>query len=101
VYGAGGVTAAHRRDRLSLDGKLVAVSSLVAKPSYTLLGRTVVGAAGRDDWAGRGALLRGNRLDLYEGEQVTVLGVLRVIDDAPNVVNQQFVPRWSEIRAGG
>src|SRR5438552_2247673 len=46
----------------ALDGGLVAATFLVAKPNYTLMGFTMIGAADRDDDAERAAVLRGNRL---------------------------------------
>ena len=81
-----------------LHGKLVVASFLVAKPNYTLRGRTILGAADRDDGAERGAVLEGRRFDIGEGERVTMVGMLRVIDHPPCVVNRQFVPGWVEIR---
>src|SRR5207249_4831309 len=78
----------------ALDGKLVAASFVVTKPSYTLLGCTVLGAADRDDGAERGAVLKGNRLDIPGGKRVTVIGVVRVIDHPPGVVDRAFVPGW-------
>ncbi len=67
-------------------------------PSHpTLLGRTILGAADHDDGAERGAL-KGKPFDIGEGERVTVVGVLRVIDHPPCVVNRQFVLGWTAIR---
>src|SRR5437773_2066781 len=87
-----------RRYARALDGRLVAANFLVAKPSYTLRGFTMLGAADRDDGAERGAVLRGNRLDIQEGKRVTVIGVLRMLDHPPGVVNRVFVLGWVEIR---
>ncbi len=56
-----------------LAGRPVLASFIIAKPSYTLLGRTSPGAADRDDGAERGAVLRGKRLELREGERAKVL----------------------------
>ncbi len=70
-----------------LAARPVLASFLIAKPSYTLLGRTILGAADRDDGAERGAVLRGKRLELRNGERVKVLGVLRVIDHKAAVEN--------------
>ena len=86
-----------------LDGKLVSATFLVAKPSYTWRDGnggvlTILGAADRDDGAERGAVLKGNRLDIAEGKRVTLVGVLRVIDHPPDVVNRVLVPEWTEIR---
>jgi hypothetical protein len=77
-----------------LDGKTVTVSLLVAKPPYTLLGRTMVGAADRDD----GAELLGRRLDTREGERVTVRGRLRLVHHAPATLKGLAVPAWWEVR---
>ncbi|MCE9560680.1 MAG: hypothetical protein K8U57_01370 [Planctomycetes bacterium] len=82
----------------TLNGKPVTVSFLVAKPAYTLLGRTMVGAADRDDDVERGAVLLGKRLDVKEGERVVVRGVLRVIHHRSDVVNGVIVPAWVEVR---
>jgi hypothetical protein len=81
-----------------LDGKTVTVSLLEAKPPYTLLGRTMVGAADRDDGAERGAVLLGRRLDIREGERVTVRGRLRLVHHAPATLNGLAVPAWWEVR---
>ncbi len=54
-----------------LTAKTLTVSFIVAKPMYTFLGRTMVGAADRDDGAERGAVLLGRRLDVKEGERLT------------------------------
>jgi hypothetical protein len=45
-----------------------------------------------------GAVLKGNRLDIDTGRGVTVVGVLRVIDHGPYVVNRVLVPAWTEVR---
>jgi hypothetical protein len=76
----------------------VTVTFLVAKPSYTWRGLTIVGAADRPDGAERGAHLAGWRYDLEEGKRLTVPGRLRVIDHAPAFVNGQLVPAWVEVR---
>lgn len=76
----------------------VSASFLVAKPSFMQRGRTFLGAGARDDGAERVALLKGNRFDIPEGNRVTVVGVLRVLDHPPAFVNRQFVPAWVEIR---
>ncbi|VTT98984.1 unnamed protein product [Gemmataceae bacterium] len=81
-----------------LDGKAVTVSLLVQKPPYTLLGRTMVGTADRDDGAERGAVLLGRRPDVREGERVTVRGRLRLLRHAPDTVNGAAVPSWWEVR---
>jgi hypothetical protein len=80
-----------------LDGKPVTVSFLVAKPPYTLLGRTVVGAADRDDGLERTAVLLGKRLEA-EGRRVTVRGRLRLLHHRPDTVNGTAVPAWWEVR---
>ncbi len=74
------------------------MSFVVAKPLYTFLGRTMVGAADRDDGAEREAVLIGRRLDVVEGERLTVRGKLRVIEHRGDVVNRVIVPVWSEVR---
>lgn len=90
--------ALSRERARALDGKAVTVSFVVAKPPYTLLGRTMVGAADRDDGAERGAVLLGRRLDIREGERVTVRGRLRLLRHAPDTVNGTAVPAWWEVR---
>jgi hypothetical protein len=61
---------------------------------YTLIGRTMVGAADRDDHAERGTLLLGKRLDVKLGERLTVRGTLRVIQHKADVVNGVIVSAW-------
>jgi hypothetical protein len=75
----------------ALDGRRVVAVFRIAKPTYTLLGRTVIGAADRDDGAERTAVLWGKRLDLDVGQRVAVAGVLRVIDHRPDVIGGVFV----------
>ncbi|MCE9566535.1 MAG: hypothetical protein K8U57_31310 [Planctomycetes bacterium] len=65
---------------------------------HTLLGRTMVGAADRDDDVERGAVLLGKRLDVKEGERVVVRGVLRVIQHKGGVVSGVIAPAWLEVR---
>jgi hypothetical protein len=74
-----------------MDGRRVVASFRIAKPAGVLLGRTVVGAAERDDNAERTAVLMGKRLDLDVGRRVAVMGVLRVIDHKPDVVGGVLV----------
>ncbi|MBA4187775.1 MAG: hypothetical protein C0467_07125 [Planctomycetaceae bacterium] len=81
-----------------LDGKPVTVSLVVATPPYTLLGRTMVGAAERDDGAERGAVLLGHRLDVKEGQRLTVRGRLRLLWHRGDVVNGVVVAGWWEVR---
>ncbi len=81
-----------------LHGRLVVANFIVAKPSYTWKGRTVLGAADRDDGAERGAVLKGNRLDIAEGSRVTIVGKLRVLEHPASFVGRVFVPAWTEIR---
>jgi len=91
-------------DRIDLDharrlgGRVVAATFLNTAPLYTLVGRTVVGTADREDGAVRTAVLRGKRLDVEVGRRVGVVGVLRVIDHAPYFVGMVFVPGWVELR---
>jgi hypothetical protein len=82
----------------TLHGKLVSTSFMVAKPAYTILGCTVIGAADRDDGAERGITLRGTRLDIDVGDCISVVGVMRVIDHPPAFVNGQWVLAWVELR---
>jgi hypothetical protein len=82
-----------------LSGRVVAAAFMNAAPPYTLVGRTVVGPADREDGAVRTAVLRGTRLDVEEGRRVDVVGMLRVIDHAPCFVGMAFVlPGWVELR---
>lgn len=93
----GGVTLPHAR---AIAGRLVVASFVVATPPDTPLGRTVLGAAERDDGVSRTAVLRG-RLDADVGQRVTAVGVLRVVDHPPwRGSNGVFVPGWAEIRVG-
>lgn len=82
----------------AMNGQLVTASFIVGKPSYTLKGFTVLGANDREEWAERGAVLKGNHLNIDMGERVKVIGILRVIDHPPSFVNRQLVPAWVEIR---
>jgi hypothetical protein len=82
----------------TLHGQPVTVSLLVAKPSYTWSGRTVIGAADAGDAVERNATLRGHRWGVEEGKRFTVRGVLRVIDHPATFVGGEFVPQWVEIR---
>ncbi|VTU02460.1 unnamed protein product [Gemmataceae bacterium] len=82
----------------TLDGRTVTVTLLVQKPAYSLLGRTAIGAADRDDGSERGAVLLGRRLDVREGERLVVRGRLDVIRHRADVVNGTVVPAWIEIR---
>jgi hypothetical protein len=91
----GGITPERARH---LNGRIVSATFLNAAPAYTLAGRTVVGPVNREDGAERTAVLRGRRLDIEEGQRVDVVGVLRVIDHAPVVVNGIIVPAWAERR---
>ena len=90
-------------DSLSLDrarllsGRPVLVTFVVAKPTYTLLGRTVAAAADRDDGAERGAVLRG-RVRIDEGKRSTVVGVLTVRDHKAARVGNAIVSAWTEVR---
>ena len=81
-----------------LDGRSVVVSIVPAKPAYTWGGRTVLGGEDRPDGAERGVMLKGERLDVKEGEPLTVRGLLRVIDHPAAVVNGRMIPGWVEIR---
>lgn len=81
-----------------LDGKAVTASLLVQKPPYTLLGRTVVGAADRDDSVERGAVLLGRRFDVKEGSRLVVRGTLRAMYHEPDTVTGTAVPGWWEVR---
>jgi hypothetical protein len=82
----------------AMNGKLVRASFLNVAPAYTMLGRTVIGPANREDGAERTAVLRGNRLDVDEGERVNIVGTLKVIDHKPAVVNGVAVTAWVEVR---
>ena len=70
---------------------------LATKPPHSYRDRTSLGAADRDDGAERGAVLRGRRLDIDEGNRVEVVGVIRVIDHKPAVVGTVFVPAWVDV----
>jgi len=82
----------------TLDGQMITVWFLVAKPPYTLLGRTMVGAAERDDEAEREVVLLGKRLDVEIGKRLTVRGRFHLIHHRGDVVNGVIVPPWWEIR---
>jgi hypothetical protein len=40
-------------------------------------------------------------VDIAEEQRITVVGVLRVSDHGPGVVNGVFVPGWAEARVAG
>lgn len=82
----------------TLDGKPVTVSFIVGKPEYTLLGRTRVGAADRDDEVERGAVLIGRRLDVKGGERLVVRGRLQTLYHDPSFVGGVTVSGWWEVR---
>ena len=82
----------------ALSGRLVVASFIVAKPLDAYPRLTSVGAADRDDGAERGAILRGRRLDVKEGQRLNVVGRFRVIDHKAAVVGTVFVPAWVEVR---
>jgi hypothetical protein len=82
----------------TLHGQPVTVSLLVAKPSYTWAGRTVIGAADTGDGTERSAVLRGHRHGVEEGKRFTVRGTLRVIEHPAAFVGNEFVPPWTEVR---
>ncbi|MCE9567331.1 MAG: hypothetical protein K8U57_35465 [Planctomycetes bacterium] len=81
-----------------LDGKPVTVSFIVGRPTYTLLGRTRVGAADRNDDVERGAVLLGKRFDVKEGERVVVL---RATSDLPQGRRDERADRASMVRGAG
>lgn len=85
----------------ALAGRVVVASFLVAKPLVVWKGRTLCGAADRDDGAERVAVLRGVRLDVKEGHRLAAVGVLRAIGHGPHTVNGVFVPAWVELRVDG
>ena len=80
----------------ALDGQVVKVTMLIAKPTYTLLGYTAVGAADLPDEIERGAYLVGKRFDIDDGDRVTIVGTLRVVHHGPATVNRVLVPAWTE-----
>ena len=67
-----------------LHGRFVVASFTIAKPLDTYPGLTSIGAADRDDGAERGAILRGRRFDVREGQRLNVVGAV-------------FVPPWVEL----
>jgi len=82
----------------TLNGKVVVATFLVAKPSYTLFGKTMIGAADRDDGVERGAVLTGRRFDIEEGKRVVVIGMMKVLRHRADFVSGVFVTEWFEIR---
>src|SRR5262245_15863552 len=91
-------------ERLSIDqaqtlnGQEVTVTFIVAKPTYTWKGRTIIGAADQPDDVERGADLKGERYDVKEGKLITVTGKLRFIHHPPAFVGVVLVEAWYEIR---
>jgi len=79
-----------------LDGKKVTVLVRVSKPTYTWAGRTILGIG--DDDTDRSIHLLGERLDVDEGDEITVAGTLRLIRHPAQVVNGIRVREWEEIR---
>ena len=81
-------------------GKPVVATLTATGEGYThrLRGKlvTVLGVAGREDDAA-GVLLKGNRLDIREGDVLEVRGVLKVIDHEAATVEGVIVPAWSEV----
>jgi hypothetical protein len=63
-----------------LDNGRVVATFIVAKPPFTQRERTTVGASDLPDSSERWSMLSGKRLDLKQGQRVTVAGVLRVTD---------------------
>ncbi|HJZ55560.1 MAG TPA: hypothetical protein VKE74_11400 [Gemmataceae bacterium] len=71
----------------ALNGKMVRASFGVGKPPDSSNGFTVIGCDDQPDGIERGAVLRGEDLDVEEGDWKTVVGRLRVIDHTARVVN--------------
>jgi len=92
------LSIAHARQ---LAGRPVVATFLVAKPAYSDLGVTTLGAFDQQDGSERGAVLRGIRRDVDEGERVTVVGVLRVTDWPTAFVGGVLVPAWVGIEVRG
>jgi len=93
--------------RLSIDrarqqaGRPVVATFIVARPVYADPQLPTLGAADQPDEAERGAVLRGARCYMDEGQQVTVIGVLRVTDWPPMFVGGVLVPGWVGIEVRG
>ncbi|HJZ59909.1 MAG TPA: hypothetical protein VKE74_33515 [Gemmataceae bacterium] len=84
----------------TLSGTRVRVSFVTGKPSYALNGVTVTGPADQENVGedvSRGVVLRGEQI-IDPGGRVEVVGLLRVIDQAPRIVNGVPVPGWVDVR---
>jgi hypothetical protein len=64
---------------------------------YTVGDRTACGPADRGDGVERVVMLRGKDRDV-EGNWLSVVGTLRVVDHPAATVNGVAVPEWVEIR---
>lgn len=84
-----------------LDGKRVRVVVVVGKPAYSWRGSTILGVADRPDGIERSAYLQGERLDVEEGDEITIVGTLRLIQHPAHRVNGVFVQEWEEVRIEG
>jgi len=90
-------------DRLSierarqLDGRRVIAVFMIAKHVYSERGVTTAGAADQPDGAEGGAVLRGRRYDLDEGQRVAVVGTLHVPNWPPTFIGDVQVPAWAGI----
>jgi hypothetical protein len=58
----------------------------------------LLGADDLPDGVERGAILKGKRYDISEGQRITVSGKLFVIDHEACFVGKVFVSAWTEIR---
>ncbi len=88
------MTAADARRPLS---RRVTITLTVAEPPFTWKSWTVCGAADRPDGLARGAVLKGERCDVREGDTVTMTGTLRYRVHPPSKVGRRTVPGWVEV----
>jgi hypothetical protein len=59
---------------------------------------TILGVSDKHDGIERGLQLQGERLELEQGDTITVSGTLRVVVHPASQVNGQFIPQWVELR---
>jgi hypothetical protein len=81
---------------VKLNGCRVICTAKITSPGYYWNGWTVLGCPDRQDRVDRTVMLDGERLDA-EGQEVLVVGKLKVVHHEATFVNGMPVPAWSEI----
>lgn len=90
-------------DARRLNGREVWVLVTAETPPWTHSGRAIIGFAPDDDGTERTASLDGSAEDhdLREGDRLSVVGRLDVIDHKPVVINGVRFPGFTEVRVTG